>query len=167
MAIRLADICQNQDAVENGAWVEMAPNWRWKVRSAASQAYREEWERVSEPHSVVLAEPYERMEPEVRELRHKLILKVLKAVGVVDWDPIDDEDGNPIECNPENVALILEHPQTEYLGVQLINFACARDPYLGVKTVGKFGSGFVSTSRTTSTSTPGNEPNEPAIASPH
>lgn len=164
MAVRLNDICQNQDAVEHGAWVEMAPNWRWKIRSAASQAYRDEWERVSEKHSVALSVPYDQMDPEVRELRDSLIIKVLVNVGVVDWDPIEDEDGNRIECNPENVRAIISEPRTKWLGQQMMNFALARDPFLGVKTVGKFGSGFVFTSTTDRISKSGSKQSEPVSA---
>lgn len=45
----------------------------------------------------------------------KMTTEVMSELIVVDWDKVADEDGEPMECIPENVRKFLEDPRYKWL----------------------------------------------------
>jgi hypothetical protein len=109
--MKLSGLQVNVEALEQGAWVDDVPDMdglRLKVRGIGNK----DWRKLSQ--KLVDQVPRRRrvagrLDPEDQDRINSILLV---DTGLVDWDGLDDDDGEPIPYSKELAKKLITDPRT-------------------------------------------------------
>jgi hypothetical protein len=101
--MKLSQIESNVNLEEEGVWVTMTGGWEAKVRSTNCKAYRDLNQRIFQKNRRF----YARRQAPPPETQDQDTLRLVVETLLVDWRGLEDENGEPIPCTPENATEIL------------------------------------------------------------
>lgn len=112
--MKLNDIRLDLEAIENGVWIDNIPKCgtlRLKVRGARSKKWREVSRNIVE---------VSRLSGPSEDDAEKYMTALYLQAGLVDWDGVERDDGEPIKFNVTDAEKILTDPSLVFFreGVQ-------------------------------------------------
>jgi len=113
----------DQSAEENGAWYEILPEIKFKLRRFQSDHAVKTRQRLEKPY-VKLTRGGKDLPQEVQE---KLITSQLAESIIVDWEGITDRDGNVMDYSIDNAKMLLEG--LPHVRDELVRFVLDIDNY--------------------------------------
>lgn len=100
----------NKEAEAEGAWTEYGPNEdgtipRFKLSrmSKSNKRYQKELERATKPHRRSME-----LETMDNDLAEKLMMEVFVDTILLDWENIDDKEGNRLSFSRENALKLFK-----------------------------------------------------------
>jgi len=105
--MKLSELKTDVTLGEEGEWVTMTGGWRAKVRSTQCKGYRKRAARNLHANRRF----YARKQSPPPEVTDKQALECVVEELLVDWDGLEDDDGQPIPCTKENAYEILGNPE--------------------------------------------------------
>lgn len=91
---------------DKGVWIDFELGIRLKIARARNSAYREVMRELTEPHLKDIREgemPLDKLEDLLKQVRAKTIL--------LDWENIEDKDGDSIPYSPEQALVFFNDPE--------------------------------------------------------
>ncbi len=108
--MKLGELKVNAKAVEDGAWVENIPDLggvRLKVRGSNNRDWRRLQQRLIEavPRKKRVGG---RIDPEEQD---KITTALLVGAGLLDWEGLEGDDGQPLAYSRKAAQELLENPE--------------------------------------------------------
>jgi len=115
---KLSQLMTDPTKNEQGIWVDYDDGMRLRVCSTSKRAYEEARESLLRPHRRRIRD--DRMSPsEIAEVIKPAVARHL----LVDWEGLEDEDGNEIPYTPEKALELFNNPLLEDLYVTVMEVA--------------------------------------------
>lgn len=123
--MKIGKIKESQKFIESGAWVTSLPNLpgvavkvRGLFNSDATRMFSEARMSMSEE------------EFRDEKVQDALDVRIVNETILLDWDGLEDDDGDPIEYDPETAETLLTDPELVIFR-RAVNFAAANVATMG------------------------------------
>jgi len=102
---KISSFKQDLTKESEGVWFDFESGIRVLIASTNSPKFKKFLKALTKPHIQAI-----RSNTASVDLQTALFKKAGSKYLVLDWENIEDDDGNPIECTPENCLEIFNDP---------------------------------------------------------